>query len=148
MDPLAVVDTNVLLRLLQPGHPQYSVASAAITNLRGQFDLCILPQNLVEFWSVATRPPATNGLGLRPLTATAEIRGLRNLFRLLEGKPGIADEWEQLVARHLVAGKQAHDAHLVAAMNVYAVRHLLTFNGDDFKRYGLQVIAPDAVSVS
>jgi len=28
-----------------------------------------------------------------------------------------------------------HDAHLVAAMQVYGLRTILTFNGDDFKRY-------------
>src|ERR1035438_4900903 len=59
-----LVDTNVLLRLLQPEHPQYAIASMALAGLRRQeSDLCIARQNLVEFWAVATRPVAENGLG-------------------------------------------------------------------------------------
>ena len=84
---------------------------------------------------------------MSPLRVADEIRRLRNLFRLLEGAVGIADAWEKLVTGHLVSGKQAHDAHLVAAMNVYKVRRLLTFNGDDFKRFGeIEVIVPMSVS--
>ena len=148
MDSAALVDSNVLLRLLQPAHVHYPVASSAITGLRQQsVDLCIVPQNLVEFWAVTTRPLAGNGLGMSPLRVADEIRRLRNLFRLLEGAVGIADAWEKLVTGHLVSGKQAHDAHLVAAMNVYKIRRLLTFNGDDFKRFGeIQVIVPMSVS--
>jgi len=37
--------------------------SAAVAGLRQRnIDLCIVPQNLVEFWAVATRPVANNGL--------------------------------------------------------------------------------------
>src|SRR5271165_1466140 len=110
----ALVDTNVLLRLLQPLHRQYPMASAAVAELRKQgADLCVARQNLVEFWVVATRPLANNGLGMSPLTIAGEVRGLNGLFRLLEGKPGVAAVWERLAGQHLVSGKQAHDAHLV-----------------------------------
>ncbi len=95
---------------------------------------------------VATRPLVNNGLGMSPLLIAGEVRRLRNLFRLLENVPGIADEWEKLVTQHLVSGKQAHDAHLVAAMSVHGVRRLLTFNGEDFKRYqSVEIIVPDSV---
>jgi len=142
-----LVDTNVLLRLLQPEHAQYSITSTALAGLRRQeCDLCIAPQNLVEFWAVATRPVKENGLGLSPLITAGEIRVLRDLFRVLEGKPGIAEAWEKLVSGHLVSGKQAHDAHLVAVMKVHGVRRILTFNGADFRRYGsVEVIAPFSI---
>ncbi len=45
----------------------------------------------------------------------------------------------ELGSRHQRAvednGKQAQDAHLVAAMLVHKVTHLLTFNDSDFKRF-------------
>ena len=147
METLA--DTNVLLRLLQPEHPQYQIAAMALAGLRRQeSDLCIAPQNLVEFWAVETRPVKENGLGLSPLTTAGEVRVLRDLFRVLEGKPGIAEAWEKLVSGHLVSGKQAHDAHLVAVMNVHGVRRILTFNGADFRRYGsVEVIAPSSIRI-
>jgi predicted nucleic acid-binding protein len=145
-----LVDSNILLRLAQPAHAQYAVASEAVASLRKQnFDLCIATQNLVEFWVVATRPLTNNGLEMHPSKVAGEIHKLRNLFRLLEGLPGIADAWQQLVGRHLVLGKQGHDAHLVATMLVHGVRRILTFNVDDFRRYAsVEVIAPTSASTA
>ena len=53
-----------------------------------------------------------------------------------------------MVGQYLVLGKQAHDASLVATMMVHGVRRLLTFNGDDFKRYEppIEIIAPASVT--
>jgi hypothetical protein len=100
---VTLIDTNVLLRLLQPRHPQYSIAAAAVAEPRKQrADLCVAPQNLVEFWVVATRPVVNNGLGMSPLMIAGELRALNGLFRLLEGKPGVAGAWEMLVAVMLV----------------------------------------------
>jgi hypothetical protein len=45
-----------------------------------------------------------------------------------------------------VVGKNAHDARLVAAMNVHGLTQLLTFNNQDFQRYpGISVVTPDDV---
>ena len=45
--------------------------------------------------------------------------------------------------KHSVKGVQSHDARIVAAMNIYSITHLLTFNVDDFKRYKeIEVIRP------
>ena len=144
----ALVDSNILLRLLQPAHTQYTAAKSALAVLRSQrADLCIAAQNLVEFWAVATRPLANNGLALSPSLAVGEVRNLRNLFRLLEGEVGVADTWEKLMGQHPVIGKQTHDAHLAATMAVYGVRRLLTFNGDDFKRYArIELLSPETVT--
>ena len=141
---VVLTDTNISLRLLQPQHPQSSMAATAVAELRARgADLCIAPQNLVEFWVVATRPVPLNGLGMSPLMATGEVRKLRGFFRLLEGKSGVADAWERLVAKHLVSGKLAHDAHLVAVMQVYSVTDILTFNGADFRRFpGITILDP------
>ena len=96
----ALIDTNVLLRLLQPLHPQYPVAARALSELYKQkVDFCIAPQNLVEFWVVATRPIALNGLGMSPLTVAGQVQTLRALFRILEGTPGVA-----VLGRRLLPG--------------------------------------------
>jgi predicted nucleic acid-binding protein len=139
-----LIDTNVLLRLLQPQNTQYSIATAAVSKLRRRrADLCVAPQNLVEFWAVATRPVINNGLGMSPLTIAGELKVINGLFRLPEGKAGVAGAWEMLVGKHLVSGKQAHDAHLAAVMLVYGVTDILTFNTLDFRRYpGITVLGP------
>ena len=131
-----LVDTNLLLRLAEPKHPMYSIVLNATDVLRTRGELLgIVPQNLIEFWAVATRPRVNNGLGMTIDKATTELMSLQALFVLLLDEPSIFSEWEKLVIQHRVSGKQAHDARIIAAMKVHGVTHLLTFNTDDFKRY-------------
>ena len=142
------VDTNVLLRSIDDGHAAQPVVNNGLLALRSQGEtLSIFPQNLIEFWPVATRPIANNGLGWSVDRAKVEFENLKNLFVVLADTDVILTEWERLVVHHRVAGKQAHDAHLVAAMLVHGVTHLLTFNTDDFKRFSeIMVVNPQNVT--
>ena len=131
-----LVDTNLLLRSVQPSHPMHPEAVRAVAELSARGErISIIPQNLIEFWAVATRPVAANGLGLGVDEAAKEVTKLKALFPLLPDSGAIYDEWEALVTRHQVKGKEAHDARVVAAMLAHKVTHLLTFNTDDFKRF-------------
>ena len=47
----------------------------------------------------------------------------------------VYSEWKRLVVAYSVMGVQAHDARLVAAMKVYGIERILTFNVQDFLRY-------------
>jgi hypothetical protein len=87
-----------------------------------QDELRVIAQNLIEFWAVATRPIADNGLGITAVQALRELTKLKTLFGVLPDSPDILPEWERLVLQHQVSGKQAHDARLVAAMNVHRSR--------------------------
>lgn len=130
------VDTNVLLRSIDDGHDAQPIAQKGLLALRDRGEtLSIFPQNLIEFWAVATRPVANNGLGLSVAQAEVELVGLKNLFALLSDTPQIFSEWERIVLQYRVSGKQAHDARLVAAMRVHNLTRLLTFNTSDFKRF-------------
>jgi predicted nucleic acid-binding protein len=106
-----LVDTNVLLRLVQQNHPMHADALRALVLLRNQgAELCLSSQNLIEFWAVATRPLAHNGLGLTGHEASQEMQRLKKLFKLRADVPAIFLEWEKLVAQHQMLGKQTHDA--------------------------------------
>jgi len=132
-----LIDTNVLLRSIEPGHAQHVEAARALTALRHLgHELVIVPQILYEFWSVATRPIENNGLGMSVSEAEAELNTMRALFRFLRDERAIYVQWEALVVRHEVKGKKAHDTRLVAAMLRHGVANLLTFNVPDFARYG------------
>ncbi len=122
-------------------------ARRALAGLRKQGEeLCIIPQNLIEFWAAATRPLAENGLGLTVDEAAREIKKLKRLFKLLFDLPVIFAEWENLVIQYRVAGKPTHDARLVAAMKAHNLTHILTFNISDFKRFaGITVVDPTSV---
>jgi predicted nucleic acid-binding protein len=130
------VDTNVLLRSIEEGHVAQPIAQKGLLALRDRGEtLSIFPQNLIEFWAVATRPVTNNGLGLSVAQAEVEVISLKTLFALLPDTPEIFSEWEKIVLQYRVSGKQAHDARLVAAMSVHNLTHLLTFNTGDFKRF-------------
>jgi len=61
-----LIDTNILLRSAQPTHPLWSQATHSVATLLKQNEtVCYCPQNIAEFWNVATRPVTVNGLGFR-----------------------------------------------------------------------------------
>src|SRR3954469_10541139 len=115
-----LLDTNILGRMTEPGHAQHQRAVDAVAALISRGDSpSLVPQVLYEFWVVATRPAAANGLGRSPTQAASEIARLEGLYAVLPDSPAIYPEWKRLVATHSVAGKNAHDARLVAAMLVH-----------------------------
>lgn len=144
-----LLDTNILLRSMEPQHAHHQASVDALDELRRRgHDLVIAPQVLYEFWSVATRPIEYNGLGMSPAEAHAELMAIQRLFHLLRDERAVYSIWEQLVVSVGVRGKQAHDARLAAAMQRHSVTHLLTFNATDFGRYTfVNVLTPDEVVV-
>lgn len=143
-----LVDTNVLLRSIDPLHSMNSAAVQALRILREQGQqLCVAPQNLIEFWNVYTRPIDRNGLGRTPAEAAVELRQLKAFFPLLSDTTAIYPEWERLVTNYDVRGVNVHDARLVAVMRVHSITHILTFNTSDFARFGeITAIQPEAVT--
>ena len=141
-----LVDTNILLRISQPDTTHATIAERALDALRiRNEELRITSQNLVEFWAVATRPLTENGLGFTVEQAKGQMLSLKQLFILLPEAP-LQSEWERLVTSYRVAGKNSHDARLVAAMMVHGTRSILTFNVQDFTRYAeITVLDPRMV---
>ncbi len=59
-----LIDTNILLRLVEIAARQHLEARNAVDKLLAQGNtLCLLLQNISEFWNVCTRPLDKNGLG-------------------------------------------------------------------------------------
>ncbi|MCI0332834.1 MAG: type II toxin-antitoxin system VapC family toxin [Planctomycetes bacterium] len=145
---LILVDTNVLLRLVEPAHSQHVVAAEAIGAARDSgYRTLIVPQVVYEFWAVATRPVEANGLGLTTIETQLKLEGLLPTVRVLRDERAIYERWQQVVADHDVKGKQVHDARLVAAMLRHDISHLLTFNAPDFARYSeITVVEPHRAS--
>jgi predicted nucleic acid-binding protein len=62
-----LIDTNILVRLVRPQDPLNPAAARAVDVLKRRGEkTSVAPQNLIEFWSVATRPVEVNGLGMTP----------------------------------------------------------------------------------
>jgi predicted nucleic acid-binding protein len=142
-----LVDSNILLRRIQTSSPQRPIVKHALRTLAGRGDrLCITPQNLHEFWYVATRPVARNGLGLTPAQTARKLGVLKRAFVLLPDTPDIYAEWEGLVTALSIADALSYDARLVAVMRVHGLTHILTFNAADFRHFpGITVVDPATV---
>jgi predicted nucleic acid-binding protein len=131
-----LLDTNILLRSVEPNHPMHYPAHTAVSVLVDNGEsLLLVSQTLYEFWVVATRLVGSNGLGLTPTQADAVLAKFKAQFTVHDDSPSIRPAWEQLVVKHKVVGKNAHDARLVAAMIVHKIERILTFNVADFQRY-------------
>jgi len=106
----------------------------------------VCTQVLAEYWVVATRPCAVNGMGLGTEVAAAEIDKIMGAFDSLVEPADGSLRWRDLVARHRVIGKPAHDARIAALMLAHGVTRILTLNPDDFARYSdITAVTPQEI---
>lgn len=144
MSRVIFLDTNIVLRLLDPAAPEHPQVRAAIEVLEARHDTLVIGlQVLVEMWVVATRPTANNGLGWSPAVARGVLDAMRSRFPLLREDDSTALRWLELVTGLPVVGKRAHDARIAALMATNSVQHILTLNVDDFRSMpGIVAIHP------
>jgi predicted nucleic acid-binding protein len=141
-----LADTNILLRRTQPDHPSHTLAVESVAKLLTTPEpVYFTLQNMSEFWNVATRPIASNGLGFSVALTLVELEKIERFLTVLPDTPAVYGEWKRLVVQHSVLGSKVHDAKLVATMNVHGIRRILTFNTDDFARYEIEAIHPLAL---
>jgi predicted nucleic acid-binding protein len=113
--------------------------------LGGEVQPVVAAQAIFEFWSVATRPVAANGLGWPVARARDELDAIRSRFRVLEEPPAVVDLWLDIVVAYDLKGKRIHDAHLLATMQANGVSQLLTCNPADFPAgTGISILTPEA----
>ncbi len=131
-----VADTNIWLRIADDQAIQHSAAKGAVRHLlAARSEIFLTPQNLVEFWAVATRPREANGLGWTIDDTDNELRNLRGQFALLPENNAIFQTWLDLVRSCRITGKRVHDARVAAQMMVHNIPRILTFNTHDFRQF-------------
>lgn len=141
-----LVDTNILLRRLQPDHVHHVMAIDSVARfLAAGEQVYFTLQNISEFWNVMTRPIAANGLRFSRGFALGEVVKIERVLTLLPDSPAVYEEWKRLVITHDVSGAKVHDARLAALMNVHGVRRILTFNTSDFIPFEIEALHPSAV---
>jgi predicted nucleic acid-binding protein len=149
MDPY-LLDTGILLRLLDRDDPLHNTVRQALRLLRSrreQFRTTF--QNVCKFWNVSTRPAtARGGLGLDVATVERRVRLIDRWCPVFVDTQAVYPTWRRLVSTYKVRGVAVHDARLVAVMLTYQVKRLLTLNERDFRRYepeGITVISPQSL---
>lgn len=147
---MILLDTNIAIRFARRTDPAHPTIRAVIQHfLTAGEVLCIVPQNIYEYWVVATRPVASNGLGLSTAECDADVADILAAFQFLPDTPAVFTEWLSLVRTHGCQGKVAHDARFVAAMRAHGIGTILTLNPTDFARYpGLTILDPNAVAAT
>lgn len=132
----AVLDTNVLLAATDEGRSEHARAIAALNDWpTAGTVLYTTGQILREYLSVATRPVRLNGLGLAPPDAVTNVRALRERLRFVPENDKVTGRLLTLLDHIDCAGKQVHDANVVATMLVHGIDTVVTMNVADFTRY-------------
>lgn len=133
----AMLDTNVILSATDEGRAEHRQAMQIFSNWAGRgTTLYASGQIMREYLAVATRSADKNGLGLKRADAVANVRAFRTRARLLTEDSKVADCLLGLLEEIPCAGKQVHDANVVATMLVHGIDSLITMNLTDFTRFG------------
>jgi hypothetical protein len=99
-----LVDTNVLIRWVQPHDPSYQVVETALHQLvRSHAVLYYTSQNLGEFWNALTRPTDRNGYGLSPGEANRLAQEVEARLRLLPDSVLVHQEWRKMLVDHSIS---------------------------------------------
>lgn len=131
---------------VSPKHTRHEIAKRAVSSLESkQIGLYYTAQNILEFWSVSTRPIDVNGFGFSIIQVEASLEAIEGSFALLAESAEVLPKWRQISSVHQVRGKQVYDARLAAVMLLYGISRILTFNHTDFVRYkgvGVEAVDP------
>ena len=138
------IDTNVLVysRILEA--PNHAVARASLERaFRSPEPLRISRQVIREYLVVVTRPQVWTVVMTRE-EALEDVARLLDSFEVLEDGPVVTESLITLCWEVPVGGRQIHDANIVATMLAHGERRLLTFNVEDFIRYGDRIVLIDS----
>ncbi len=136
-----ILDTNIILRIADRTSPDHDISYSIVKRLISEgYEICIIPQVLIEFWVVATRPMESNGFGWNASYAITELEKLQNLFSMLHDNESIFTHWKKLISRG-VHGKRAHDARIAAAALAHNADAIATLNAQDFTDFGIYLIS-------
>ena len=133
------IDTNVFVPARSVQAPASALARAALVRAHESGEpMRVSRQVMREYLSTMTRPQVWSD----PLSMTEalnDVAWLGTTFEVLEDGPHVTDMLAALCREVPVAGKQVHDANIVATMLAHGERRLLTFNDSDFRRYGERI---------
>lgn len=139
----SVLDTNVLVSSTAPQRKLHGVAQRVVRRASLEGQTCVSGQILREYLVVATRPPASNGLGLVPTDAAANVAAFLSVMRCLDENGKVQERLAELVRTHECRGVAIHDANIVATALAHGVPAIVTENWADFRQFdGLVKVIP------
>ena len=146
-----LVDTGVLLRLFDRSDPVHNSVRQGLQLLRAaSHSLAMSSQNIAEFWNVSTRPTsARGGYGQTVTTTERRVQFLERFGTIHLESTASYQAWRRLLVDHSIQGLSVHDSRLVALMETFGIKHIITLNVKDFARYpGIIALLPDDIGRS
>lgn len=131
----SILDTNVLVSSTASQRKLHEVAQSVVQCPVSGKQACVSGQILREYLVVATRPLESNGLGLTPAEAIANVSAFRSLMHCLEENEEVRKRLAKLVLTHECRGVVIHDANVVATALAHGVPAIVTENWEDFRRF-------------
>ncbi|HEY7422756.1 MAG TPA: PIN domain-containing protein [Gemmataceae bacterium] len=133
------VDTNILIYSTTALSPFYGVAQSKLDDLAAAgHPLWISRQILREYLAAMSRPGALT----TPISMTSlltDVQAFQTRFLVAEDGQMVTAHLLNLLGTISCAGKQVHDANIVATMLTHGIPKLLTHNTADFNRFSGQI---------
>ena len=140
------IDTNVLVRARFTVAPEHGLARARLSDAIGSSERPRISRQVVrEYLAVVTRPQLWSAPLAMP-DAIRDVDWFLSVFDILEDGPDVTRALTALCREVHVGGRQIHDANIVATMLAHGEGRLLTFDGEDFRRYGNRIEIVDPAS--
>ena len=137
------IDTNVLIRARFTAAPGHEIARARLDDAFHGIEKPRISRQIVrEYLAVVTRPQIWSS-PLAVSDALGDADWFLSAFDVLEDGPEVTRVLAALCREIRVAGRQIHDANVVATMLAHGETHLLTFDQEDFRRYADRVVLID-----
>ena len=133
-DETIFIDTNILIYATNDDSPFKEKATSALDELMSRGIKRFISQQIIREYLVVF----TRGVALDDAARSAALYNVGRFmetFFLLNESRGTVTRLQAIVENSNVGGKQIHDANIVAVMQEYGIKRLLTHNLDDFKRY-------------
>ena len=139
----SILDTNVLVSATASPRALHGTAQSVVRWPAFGRQICVSGQILREYLVVATRPLESNGLGLAPTDAVANVSAFRAVMRCLDENDDVQERLAELVRMRKCRGVVIHDANIVATALAHGVPAIITENQADFRQFdGLVEVIP------
>jgi len=129
------LDTNILIYANVVQAPFHAQALHAVQTYEQQgIELWLSRQVLREYLATLSRPQ-TFGMVIPAAILSQQVQLFERRFQIANDVAETTAHLLTLIQQVTVGGKQMHDANIVATMQSYGIRQLLTNNPTDFNRF-------------
>ena len=133
------LDTTILCYAYLGQSPFQRLALEGVEKLQTQGAEIHVSRQVLREYVAAMSKPGVLPTSVPMASLIGNVRDFARSFVVLEDRADVTDLWLELLADTATAGRQIHDAYIVATMLAYQVPILLTHNVSDFKRFGSRI---------